>query len=218
VIAASASPSRLLRALAALGLVLLSACAAPLPGADSRLPGAAVAAGDSGDGTSSPPGSNRGRLSFQVTGTEFRPEPHPEDAAVRYDVRITNTGGSEVRVDMDLDGLRARDDLGGEYVDYWSHAERNNQACSCPGCRMPDFSRLTRLTMSLPPGGYRDAILYLSRADARGDCQRSGRARSRIAPGTTRIDVVLPEATTLNADGSPAGTVPGTTLRLEREP
>ena len=215
-----ASHIRLPVALAALGLLLLTACAAPLPGADPRLPGAAPATGDAGlrDRASSPPGSARAPLTLQVVGVEFRPEPHAEDAAVRYDVRITNTGGSDVRVDMDLDRLRARDDRGGQYVDYWSHAERNNQTCSCPGCRVPDFARLTRVTAMLSPGASEDVRLYLNRADAPGDCQRSGRARSRIPPGTTRIEVVLPEVTALKPDGSTAGTLPAATLRLERTP
>ena len=214
---AGRAPHRSAVLLAAVGLVLLAACAQPLPRADPRLPGPSTTPPvETGADDGSP--ASRFPVVVQVASAELRPEPHPEDAAVRYDVRLANNGNAPVVVEIDTDQLSGRDDRGEQYEDYWSQAERNNRGCTCTGCRVPDYGRLTRPSVTLAPGASSVVTMYLSRAGVRGDCQRSGRARTRIPPGTNRIDVSLPALTLLNADRSPAGSLPRITLRLDRKP
>lgn len=162
------------------------------------------------------PGPTRsGRpLSIEASSVEFRPEDHPEDAAVLYRLHLVNTGPVPIVVGMDQDEIRGTDDQGNEFEDFWSQAERNNaDGCACTSCRLPNFARLTNLTVPLGPGGSRDVDLYLNPVGASGDCQRSGRARSRVGPGTTSITLTLPDISL-----RPGDSVPLSGVELELEP
>jgi len=201
-------------------VMVLSACVGPLrapagsaggvPAAPTGSPGALPEPiPGRGLGGSLPSGAPQ----VELRGVEFRPDDHPEDAAVRYTLHLANDGPAPVIVRMDHNKVRATDDAGRPFEDFWSQAQRNNAAgCTCTGCRLPDFTRLTSLAVPLAPGASRDVMLYLNPVGAPGNCEKGGRARARVEPGTASIQVALPE---ISYGFGPSEPLRGVTLTLE---
>jgi hypothetical protein len=128
-------------------------------------------------------------FALQIVDVEIRPTDHPENAAIKYNLRFINTSPRPVQVEMNLADIQGIDPQGATYGDYWVLANRfaTAQCANRPtGARYQE-----QLVIQLPAQGVKQFDFYLGRSDAEGSCAEHGAARSRVPIGAAFVDVQI---------------------------
>ncbi|MGQ0743732.1 MAG: hypothetical protein ACT4OS_05250 [Acidimicrobiales bacterium] len=183
-------------------LVSLAACAGPLVASGTApvpvpvLPGVpaspAVEAPAAPATPPNPAGSGVAAVNVEVTSVEFRPADHPEDAAVRYQLSLTAAGSSPVTVSLNHSEILAVPVGGsGSLTDFWVQWAAGAPGCP-PGAKLPDFALRTSTVLTVMPGAPQSFVGFLNPADAEPDCARGGRARGRVDPAVSQVELTLP--------------------------
>lgn len=128
-------------------------------------------------------------LAIQLVDFELRPEGHPENAAIRYTLRFTNSTSRPLDIRLNLADAQAMDNNGVQYRDYFALANEFAEARCGIGPSAPRY--LMNLSIQVPAQGSKQFDFYLNKTSVEGSCASRGAGHSRVDPTTQFVDVQL---------------------------
>jgi hypothetical protein len=120
---------------------------------------------------------SRGPIEVELLDYSFRPDKHPEPAAIAFDLDMRNVGDAPVEIRFDSASLTGFDNTGmayGEYVAVFLNYRRNlppNVIC------LAQYSAETEKTFTLQPGENLTWNLFLNTVEAEGCAPEDHRTR-----------------------------------------